>query len=211
MEVFVERFYDVFSRQMCLVGPLRTAGQTPGETAGGGILLTLEQKKTIVAEVEDVAKAAQSAIAAEYRGLTVEELTKLRAEARNAGVYLRVVKNTLARRALEDTDYACMKESLTGPLMLVFSKEDPASGARVVRDFAKEHDKLVVRVVALSGKLLTPDDVNNLANMPTRDQAISMLMAVMKAPVEKFVRTMAEPANKLARALAAVRDQKEAG
>ena len=106
-------------------------------------MLTLEQKKVIVAEVEEVAKSAQSAIAAEYRGLTVDDMTKLRSEARNSGVYLRVVKNTLARRALEDTGFSCMNESLVGPLVLAFSQEDPASAARIIRDFAKENDKLV--------------------------------------------------------------------
>lgn len=171
-------------------------------------MLTLEEKKTIVAEVEVVAKTAQSAIAAEYRGLSVGQMTKLRREARNAGVYLRVVKNTLARRALKDTGYACMGDALTGPLVLAFSSADPSSAAKVMRDFAKENDKLVVKVVALNGKLLSPADLATLASMPTRDQAISMLMAVIKAPIEKFVRTLAEPANKLARALAAVRDQK---
>ncbi len=172
-------------------------------------MLTLEQKKTIVAEVEDVAKSAQSAIAAEYRGLSVGEMTKLRAEARNAGVYLRVVKNSLARRALESTGYSCMSESLIGPLVLLFSNEDPASGARIVRDFAKDHDKLVVKVIALNGKLLSTGGLESLASMPTRDQAIGMLMSVMKAPIEKFVRTLAEPNNKLVRTIAAVRDQKE--
>lgn len=171
----------------------------------------MEQKKTIIAEVEVVAKKAQSAIAAEYRGLTVEQLTTLRKNARNAGVYLRVVKNTLARRALENTGYACMGDALVGPLVLAFSSNDPASAAKVFRDFARDNDKFVVKVVALSGKLLTPADLPALAALPTRDQAISMLMAVMKAPIEKFVRTLAEPANKLARTLAAVRDQKEQG
>jgi len=174
-------------------------------------LLTLEQKKAIVSEVADVAQSAQSAIAAEYRGLTVDQMTRLRAEARNAGVYLRVVKNTLARRALQDTGYACMAESLVGPLLLAFSSQDPSSAAKIIRDFAKQNDKLVVKVVAVDGRLLTPKDVESLATMPTRDQAISMLMGVMKAPIEKFVRTLAEPGNKLARAMAAVRDQKQAG
>lgn len=173
-------------------------------------MLTLEEKKAIVAEVGDVAKTAHSAIAAEYRGLSVEDMTNLRREARNAGVYLRIVKNTLARRALEDTGYACMNDALVGPLILAFSTDDPASGARVLTDFAKQHDKLVVKVVALDGKLLAPGDVHSLAKMPTRDQAISLLMAVMKAPIEKFVRTLAEPNNKLARTMAAVRDQKQA-
>jgi large subunit ribosomal protein L10 len=172
-------------------------------------LLTLEQKQAIVAEVAEVAKGAQAAIAAEYRGLTVEQMTALRKEARNSGVYLRVVKNTLARRALQETDYACMGDSLSGPLVLAFSIKDPSSAAKIMADFAKQNDKLVVKVVALSGKLLTPGDLDALARMPNRDQAISMLMAVMKAPVEKFVRTLAEPANKLARTMAALRDQKQ--
>ena len=174
-------------------------------------MLTLEQKKVIVAEVEEVAKTAQSAIAAEYRGLTVDDMTKLRAEARNAGVYLRVVKNTLARRALQETDYACMSDELKGPLVLAFSQEDPASAARIMKDFAKENDKLTVKVIALSGKLLAPGDLNALASMPTKDQAIGMLMSVMKAPVEKFVRTLAEPTAKMVRTVAAVRDQKSEG
>jgi len=172
-------------------------------------VLTLEQKKTIVAEVESVATSAQSVIAAEYRGLTVEQMTQLRSEARNSGVHLRVVKNTLARIALERTDYSCMKELLTGPLVLAFSEEDPSSAAKVISDFAKKNECLKVKAVALCGKLLTPKDVEILAKMPTRDQAISMLMAVMKAPVEKFVRTLAEPTNKFARTLAAVREQKQ--
>jgi len=171
-------------------------------------LLNLEQKKEIVAEVADVAANAQSAIAAEYRGLTVDQMTSLRKEARNAGVYLRVVKNTLARRAVDGTDFDCLKDALVGPLVLIFSQEDPASGARIVRDFSKQSDKLVVKALVLSGKMLEPSDLKRLADMPTREQAISMLMGVMLAPVTKFVRTLAEPNNKLARTLAAVRDQK---
>jgi len=171
-------------------------------------LLNLEQKKEIVAEVADVAANAQSAIAAEYRGLTVDQMTSLRKEARNAGVYLRVVKNTLARRAVDGTDFDCLKDALVGPLVLIFSQEDPASGARIVRDFSKQSDKLIVKALVLSGKMLEPSDLKRLADMPTREQAISMLMGVMLAPVTKFVRTLAEPNNKLARTLAAVRDQK---
>lgn len=171
-------------------------------------MLTLEQKQAIIAEVESVAQTAQSAIAAEYSGLTVGQMTALRSQARNAGVYLRVVKNTLARRALGSTGYACMQADLKGPLVLAFSQEDPAAAARIINDFAKTNDKLIVKSVALNGKLLTPADVATLAKMPTRDQAISLLMAVMKAPIEKFVRTLAEPTNKLARTIAAVRDQK---
>jgi len=173
-------------------------------------LLTKEQKEAIVAEVAIVARSAHSAIAAEYRGLSVEQMTKLRHDARNAGVYLRVVKNTLARRALTDTGYACMSESLVGPLVLAFSKEEPGSAARVMRDFAKDNDKLVVKVIALNDKLLTPGDLVALATMPTREEALSLLMAVMKAPIEKLARTIKAPADKLVRTIAAVREQKQA-
>lgn len=173
-------------------------------------MLTLEEKRAIVAEVAGIASTAQSAIAAEYRGLEAADMTKLRVEARKAGVYLRVVKNTLARRAVEGTGFACMQPALVGPLVLAFSTQDPASGARLMRDFTKGNDKLVVKVVAVGGRLLTPGDLEALAKMPTRDQAISMLMAVMKAPVEKFVRTLAAPASKMVRTVAAIRDQKQA-
>ncbi|HHM05557.1 MAG TPA: 50S ribosomal protein L10 [Gammaproteobacteria bacterium] len=173
-------------------------------------MLTRAQKEAIVAEVAEVAGTAQSAVAAEYRGLTVGEMTRLRAEARNAGVYLRVVKNTLARRALEGTGYACMSDALVGPLVLAFSAEEPAAAARLVRDFSKEHDKLVAKVVALDGKLLAPGDLVALAEMPTRDEAISRLMAVMKAPIEKLARTIKAPTDKFVRTVAAVRDQKKA-
>lgn len=172
--------------------------------------LNLEQKKAIVAELAGVAANAHSAVAAEYRGLSVEEMTQLRVLARDAGVHLRVVKNTLARRAFEGTDFECLKDSLTGPLVLAFSQEDPGSAARVVDEFAKGHEKLVVRNAAIGGKLLEAADVPNLAKMPTYDEAISLLMAVMKAPVEKLARTLAEPHAKLVRTVAAVRDQKQA-
>lgn len=172
-------------------------------------MLTRQEKEAIIAEVAAVAQDAQSAIAAEYRGLTVEQMTKLRMNARNSGVYLRVVKNTLARRALIGTGYESMGDSLVGPLVLAFSKEDPAAAARIMRDFAKENDKLVVKAVALSGRLLTPGDLVALATMPTRDEAISKLMAMMKAPIEKLARTIKAPADKLVRTLAAVREQKQ--
>lgn len=171
-------------------------------------MLTLEDKKAIVAQIGDVASTAQSAIAAEYRGLTVDEMTQLRARARELGVTLRVVKNTLARRALEGTDYACMAESLVGPLLLAFSREEASSGAKLINDFTKEHSNLKVKVVALAGRLLKPEDIKALASMPNREQAISMLMAVMKAPIEKFVRTAKEPVAKFVRTVAAVRDSK---
>jgi large subunit ribosomal protein L10 len=180
------------------------------QPGGNGNMLNLEEKKAIVAEVAEVAANAQSAIAAEYRGLTVDEMTALRKEARGADVYLRVVKNTLARRAVEGTDYACLQDTLTGPLMLAFSNEDPAAAARIFKDFAKDHDKLVVRSIALGGKLMDASQLAILASMPTREQALGMLCGVIQAPISKFVRTLAEPNNKFARVMGAVRDTKAA-
>jgi len=174
------------------------------------VALNLAQKESIVAEVAELAKGAHSAIGAEYRGLTVGQLTKLRVEARKAGVYVRVVKNTLARRALADTDFACMQEGLKGPLLLAFSQEDPGAVARVAEAFAKEHDKFQVRLIALGGKTMDPSQLGALAKMPTREQALSMLMATMKAPVQKLAATMNEVPGKLVRTLAAIRDAKEA-
>ena len=174
------------------------------------VALQLEQKKTIVSEVSQVAENAHSAIAAEYRGLTVSELTELRAKARETGVYLKVVKNTLAKRALEGTPYECMNDGLVGPLMLAFSQEDPGSAARLVKNFAKENELLAVKMISIGGELLDPSELSKLSSLPTKDQAISLLMAVMKAPVEKFVRTLNEPHAKLVRTIAALRDQKQA-
>jgi len=174
------------------------------------VALRLDDKKLVVEEVAAIAADAHSAIAAEYRGLTVTEVTELRRVARESGVYLRVVKNTLARRAVEGTEFECMKEGMTGPLIFAFSMEDPGSAARVINDFAKEHDKLVTKLVSIGGQLYDASELKRLASLPTRDQAISMLMALMKAPVEKFVRTLAEPHAKLTRTVAAVKDQKEA-
>lgn len=170
--------------------------------------LNFAQKEVIVAEVSEVAKSAYSAIGAEYRGLTVEEITDLRVQARKAGVYVRVVKNTLAKRALQDTDFACMQEGLKGPLILAFSREDPGSAARVARAFAKEHDKFQVKLVAVGGKLLAPSELEKLATMPTYEEAISLLMSLMKAPVQKLATTINEVPGKLVRTLAAVRDAK---
>lgn len=172
--------------------------------------LSLEQKKSVVTAVAKVANEAHSAVAAEYRGLTVSEMTRLRNSARSGGVFLKVVKNTLARRALEGTDFECMSDELVGPLLLAFSLEDPGAAARVVKDFSKEHEELVTKLVAIGGQVYPAGELDRLAKLPSRDEAISMLMGVMKQPVEKFVRTMAEPHAKLARTLAAVRDAKQA-
>ncbi len=171
--------------------------------------LNIEQKKAVVAEVSEVAKNALSAVAAEYRGLTVEELTDLRVKARQGGVYVKVAKNTLVRRAVEGTEFECLSDSLTGPLLLAFSMEDPGAAARLVKDYAKEHDLLVAKTVAIGGQVFDASELERLSKLPTYDQAIAMLMGVMKAPVEKFVRTLAEPHTKMVRTFAAVRDAKQ--
>jgi large subunit ribosomal protein L10 len=171
------------------------------------LALNFEQKQAIVAEVAEVANGAFSAVAAEYRGLTVSELTELRVNARNQGVYLRVVKNTLAKRAVEGTEFECIADGLTGPLILAFSQEDPGAAGRVIKDFAKGHDKLKVTMLAIGGKNL---DASQLAKMPTYDQAVSMLMSVMQAPITKLAQTLNEVPGKLVRTVAAIRDAKEA-
>jgi len=172
--------------------------------------ISLADKKAIVAEVAEIASSAYSAVAAEYRGLTVAEMTELRVKARAAGVYLRVVRNTLAKLAVADTDFECMQDGLTGPLVLAFAQDEPGASARVIGDFAKDNDKLQVKLVAFGGELLDPSELGALAKMPTREEALSMLVGVMQAPVTKFVRTMAEPAGKFVRTVAAIRDQKQA-
>ncbi|MEY2700279.1 MAG: ribosomal protein [Pseudomonadota bacterium] len=172
--------------------------------------LKLDDKKAVVAEVAAVAAVAHSAVAAEYRGIKVSQLTELRKTARNSGVYLRVIKNTLARRAVEGTSFACMQDGLVGPLILAFSLEDPGAAARLISDFAKTNDKLVTRLVSIGGKQYDASELERLARLPNREQALAMLMGTMKAPVEKFVRTLAEPHAKLARTIAAIRDQKQA-
>ena len=172
--------------------------------------LNLEQKKAVVAEVADAANKALAAVAAEYRGLTVEEMTDLRAKAREGGVYLKVAKNTLVRRAVEGTEYECMQDSLTGPLLFAFSMDDPGAAARLVKDYSKDHEKLVAKLVAVGGDLYDASELERLSNLPTYDQAIAILMGVMKAPIEKFVRTLAEPHTKMVRTVAAVRDSKQA-
>ena len=173
-------------------------------------MLELAQKQAIVAEVTAVAATAVSAIAAEHRGLTAVQMNDLRNKARKEGVYMRVVKNTLARRAVDGTNFACMREQLVGPLVLAFSKEDPGAAARVISAFVKGNNKLVVKVISISGKVLAASDLERLAKMPTKDQAISMLMSVMLAPITMLVRTINEPTAKMVRTVAAVGEQKQA-
>lgn len=171
--------------------------------------LMLEGKKAIVAEVSEVAKRSTSVVAAQYSGLTVAQLTELRGAARSSGVYMRVIRNTLARRAFEGTHFSCMDSALIGPLVLAFSGDEPGLAARIFREYSKKWEKLEVKAVSIDGKLFSAAELSRVADLPTRNEAIAQLMAVMKAPLTKLVRTMAEPHAKLVRTVAAIRDQKQ--
>lgn len=166
--------------------------------------LKLEDKKAIVAEVAEVATKSVFAIVANYRGLTVAQMTTLRSKARAAGAYLRVVPNTLARRAVDDTSFACLKEKLVGPVILMFSSNDAGDAARLVRDFAKDNKLFEVQAITFGMSLLPGAALENVANLPTRDQALALLMSVMNGPVTKFVRTLAEPYAQCVRVISAI-------
>lgn len=170
--------------------------------------LTLAAKKAVVEEVSKYASKAISAVVADYRGLTVNQMTLLRTEARKAGVYLKVVRNTLTRKAFEGTEFACLHDLLVGPLFIALSLNAPSDAARMLKEFVKTFDKLKIKALAVSGKVYSPDQLDSVASLPTRDEAISKLMFVMKAPIEKFVRTLAEPNTKLVRVLSAIKDKK---
>lgn len=172
--------------------------------------LTLAAKKAVVEEVNAVASKAISAVVADYRGLTVNQMTQLRKEARQAGVFLKVVPNNLSKRAFETTDFACLNEVLVGPLFIALSLEAPSDAARLLKDFAKTNDSIEVKALSISGKLLGAEQLSAVASLPTREEALSKLLYVMKAPIEKFVRTMNEPHSKLVRTIAAVKDSKAA-
>ena len=171
--------------------------------------LRLEEKQAIVAEVNEAAGAALSAVVSDYRGLTVSQMTELRVKARDSGVYLKVIRNTLARRAVEGTDYECLNDAFVGPTLLAFSQEDPGAAARLIKDYAKEHEALKVRALSLGGQLYGAEDIDRLAKLPTLDEARAMLMSVMQAPIAKLVRTFNDVPGRVVRVVAAVRDQKQ--
>ena len=171
--------------------------------------LNLEAKKAVVEQVNAVAINAVSVGVAEYRGLSVEQMTNLRNSAIDADVSLRVVKNTLAKRALAETECECITSVLSGPVILGFSQEDPGAVARVFRDFIKDNEALVVKGLGVSGEFIDADQLKRIADLPTKDQAISMLMALVLAPTEKLVRTLSEVPTKLTRVVAAIRDQQQ--
>jgi large subunit ribosomal protein L10 len=162
--------------------------------------LNLSQKKEVVAELAEIAAKAHSLVAAEYAGTTVEQMTAMRKKAREYGVYLRVVKNTLASRAVAGTEFEVVKDALVGPLLYAFSTEEPGAAGRLIKEFAKGNDKLQAKVVSVEGKLLPASHVDVLASLPTREQALSML-----------ARVLAEPAAMFARVIKAVADQQDGG
>lgn len=171
--------------------------------------LNLEQKKAVVAEVSKAISGAKAAILAEYRGLSVTQMTELRRKAREAGVFLRVVKNTLARRAVEETDFACLSDLMIGPLALAMSG-DPAAAAKVLDEFARDNDKLVIKSGAMGGKLMSEAELKALARLPGREELLAILAATMNAPMQKLVRTLNEVPAAFVRTLAAIRDDKQA-
>ena len=169
----------------------------------------LEDKKQIVSEVNQAANSALSAVLADYHGVDVADLTALRKTARENKVYLRVVRNTLLRKAVAETEFECIREVLVGPTILAFSQEDPGAAARVLKDFAEENDEFEIKALSIGGKLMEANQIDVLAKLPTLDQARSILMSVMLAPVTKLARTVNEVPSKVTRAVAAVRDQKQ--
>ena len=172
--------------------------------------LKLEDKKKFVKEIKAVADDSITAVVAEYRGLSVVEMTELRKHARNADVYLRVVKNTLARRALEDTKFECMKESLTGPVLLAFANDDPGAAARVIKNFSKEHIALKAVSLSAGGELLPATDLSRLADLPTLNQARAMLLGVMISPITKLIQGLFELPTMLVRTFSARGSQERA-
>jgi large subunit ribosomal protein L10 len=170
--------------------------------------LNLEQKQAVVSEVAAKLANAQALIVAEYRGLDVARVTQLRARARKSGLYLRVLKNTLARRAVKGTPFEPLSDQLVGPLMYGIAS-DPVAGAKVLADFARENELFVIRGGAMPGSRMSDKDVKALAQLPSREELLAKLLGTMQAPVAKLVRTMNEVPGKFVRTLAAYRDSKE--
>jgi large subunit ribosomal protein L10 len=169
----------------------------------------LKEKQAIVAEVNETASKALSAVMADYRGVPVDDMTNLRKTAREAGVQVRVIRNTLAKRAFEGTEFECLNDAMLGPNILAFSLEDPGAGARLFKDFAKEIEAFEIKAFSVGGKLLPAEQIDALAKLPTRDQAIALLMAVLQAPITKLARTLNDVPARVTRVVAAVRDQKQ--
>jgi len=173
------------------------------------VALGLEAKKQVVAEVSEIANQALSAVVAEYRGLTVADMTDLRVKARDSGVYLRVIRNTLARRAVEGTEFECMQDALTGPVICAFSQDDPGAAARLLKDYSKEFEAMNVTAVAIGGELLGADQLDAVASLPTYEEALAKLMSVMNGPITKLTRTINDIPGRVVRVVAAVKDTKQ--
>lgn len=171
--------------------------------------ITREQKTKFVSEINAVAQSALSAVTADYCGLSVSQMNELRSQAREKNVYLRVARNTLIRRAVEGTEFVCLTDTLSGPVLLALSKEEPGAAARLLRDFRKKNEQLEVKSLAIGGEALPASDLDKIAKLPTYDEAIATLMSVLNAPVTQLVRTINEPCSQMVRAVAAVRDKKQ--
>jgi large subunit ribosomal protein L10 len=192
---------------MTLDAGVRSAATSHQENA---MALNLAQKKEVVAELANVAHNAHSLVAAEYSGLTVGQLIELRKKARETGVFLRVAKNNLVKRAVVGTDYAGTAEQLVGPLLYAFSMEDPGAAGRLVKDFAKANEQLKAKLVAIGGEVHPASHVDVLASLPTRDEALGMLLSVMSEPATQLVRLLSEPATQITRVIGRTGDEKQA-
>ena len=171
--------------------------------------LRLEQKQEIVSQVSAAAAGALSAVLVDYRGLTVGDLTDLRRQARESGVTLRVVRNSLLKRAVVGTDFECLSDAAVGPTMLALSQEDPGAAARLLKEAVIQYEALDVKVVSIGGRIYPAEDIDRVASLPTRAEAIAQLLAVLQAPLAGLARTLNDVPAKLARTLGAIRDQKE--
>jgi len=171
--------------------------------------LRIEQKKAVVQELNSIASSSVSAAIAEYRGLNVAEITELRTKARESGVYLKVVKNSLSKQALTGTDFECLTQALQGPIMIALSADDLASPARLFKDFGKDYEHLKTVGLAIDGDAYPSSDLDRIARLPTRDEAYSIIAGLMKAPIEKALRTLNEVPIKLARLILAIKENQE--
>ena len=171
--------------------------------------IKIAQKKEIVEEVAQAAKSAVSAVLADYRGMSVAEMNAMRVKGRDTGVYLRVVRNTLAKKALAESEFACLQDALVGPTLMAFSQEDPGAAARLLKDYSKEIETLEVKAIAIGGESLGPEQLDRVANLPTLDEARSMLLSVMLAPVTKLTRTLNDIPASVTRVISAIRDNKQ--
>ena len=176
---------------------------------GGRVAIRITQKKEIVEEVALAAKTAVSAVLADYRGMSVADMNAMRVKGREAGVYLRVVRNTLARKALADTEFSCLDGALVGPTLVALSQDDPGAAARLLKDCSKDIEALEVKAIAIGGEAFGPEQLDRFADLPTLDEARAMLLSVMLGPITKLVRTLNEFPSSLTRVLAAVKDKKQ--